>query len=102
MPKASVGLLVFFYCLKTLGYFATTVGVFLALSYLRSWLHSAWKKETERSSNSENRGNNDEDSATEYERNVGSTEANRNISSVENALEIPTFTVNSTLPKNDL
>ena len=109
MPKASVGLLVFVYCLKTLGWVATTVGVFLALSYLRSWLHSAWTKEIDRSdrrrlSNSVNRGNDDEDeySATEHGINVGSAEGNRNISSEGNALEIETCTVNSPLPKNDL
>ena len=103
MPKANVGLLVLFYCLKTLGWVATTVGVFLALSYLRSWLHSAWKKGAERSANSETRGNDDEDegSATEYGINLGSTEDNRNVSSVENTLEIPSCTVNSPLPKND-
>ena len=49
MSKGTVGLLVFLYCLKTLGWVATTLGVFLALSYLRSWLQSAWKKEIERS-----------------------------------------------------
>ena len=61
MPKASVGLLVLLYCLKTLGWVAATVGVFLALSYLRTWLLTAWKKELERSSSDRDRNVDEED-----------------------------------------
>ena len=55
MAKANLGILVFFYCLKTLGWVATTIGVFLTFRYLHSWLHSAWKKEMQRSFQSKNR-----------------------------------------------
>ena len=55
MAKANLGILVFFYCLKTLGWVATTIGVFLTFRYLHSWLHTAWKKEMQRSFQSENR-----------------------------------------------
>lgn len=65
MAKANLGILVFFYCLKTLGWVATTIGVFLTFRYLHSWLHSAWKKEMQRSFQSENRVIGDDEYALE-------------------------------------
>ena len=55
MAEASLGILVLFYFLKTLGWVITCIGVFITFRYLNSWLHSAWKKEMQRSFQSENR-----------------------------------------------
>ena len=65
MTKPNLGFLVFFYCLKTLGWVATTVGVFVAFRYLHAWLHSAWKKELQRSFQSDNRANEEDEYAQE-------------------------------------
>ena len=104
MARANIGLLIFLYCLKTLGWVATTVGVFLALSYLRSWLNSAWKNETERSSRRDNRENTDQDEylSTENGTNIENTDNNTNVSSVENSLEASRTAVNSASTRHDL
>lgn len=87
MSKGNIGILVFFYCLKTLGWVATTVGVFLTFRYMQSWLHSAWKKEMQRSAN---RGSGEEEYAH------GDSSAN-----VEH-FEPSTASPNVISPKNDL
>ena len=103
MSKGTVGLLVFLYCLKTLGWVATTLGVFLALSYLRSWLQSAWKKEIERSvslRNGENDG--EERSSGESRIEIENTENNRNVPFNRGGLSVSTSSSNLALPKYDL
>ena len=104
MPKANVGLLVFLYCLKTLGWVATSVGVFLALSYLRAWLQSAWKAEIERTPRSNNRNDIDTESsaATEYRIDVENNRDNHPSSIIESGVNISDSSVNVASPKNDL
>ena len=103
MPKPNVGLLVLLYCLKTLGWVATTVGVFLALGYLRSWLQSAWKKEIERSLSSREATNDvDEYSATDSRIDVENTEDNRHFAISAGASGLPSSSIFSSTPKHDL
>ena len=89
MAKANLGILVFFYCLKTLGWVATTVGVFLTFRYLHSWLQSAWKKEMQRSFQNDNRTGEEDEYAQE-----GSSSIER--------LERSVVAENEASPKNDL